>query len=306
MKESKACSKCKIVKPMTEFHNKTKSKDGKVSSCKICRQEFKRNWRRKNKDIINAKLRERYAKDVAKENKSPEQIAFVEKNASRAIRSRALRRASAERHGSIEWKFLLTLTGGKCAACGSTNDITKDHVIPVTLGGSDGLSNLQVLCRSCNSLKRCKTIDFRTKEIIEALTNFSIPCKWCGTPLLPPIDHRKYCSDKCRQDSSVKKNKEKRQVKRESEVIGAPRSSQHKVPWCGRPNGCGRVNGAAGNIIVHCSACFYPQQSSYGYKKLCPSCKHCSACGRPTKKNYLQLKEDVEKAVKEYEGIFND
>ena len=37
MKDSKRCSKCREIKPLTEFHKCSKSKDGCKSQCKICR-----------------------------------------------------------------------------------------------------------------------------------------------------------------------------------------------------------------------------------------------------------------------------
>ena len=46
---TKICSLCKIEKPLEEFHNSSKSKDGKKSSCKSCRNEDSRKWNSKNK-----------------------------------------------------------------------------------------------------------------------------------------------------------------------------------------------------------------------------------------------------------------
>lgn len=38
-----------------------------------------------------------------------------------------------------------------CQLCGATDDLTLDHIIPWSHGGSDTITNLRVLCRSCNS-----------------------------------------------------------------------------------------------------------------------------------------------------------
>ena len=52
-----------------------------------------------------------------------------------------------------------------CLKCYSTNDLTIDHVIPLSKGGDNHHSNLQLLCRSCNSIKSNYPIDYR--EVIE-------------------------------------------------------------------------------------------------------------------------------------------
>jgi hypothetical protein len=43
--------------------------------------------------------------------------------------------------------------GLACRRCGTPDDLTLDHVIPWSAGGSDDASNLQTLCRSCNARK---------------------------------------------------------------------------------------------------------------------------------------------------------
>jgi 5-methylcytosine-specific restriction protein A len=37
--------------------------------------------------------------------------------------------------------------------CRSTEDLTGDHIVPLSMGGTNTLENVQVLCRSCNSRK---------------------------------------------------------------------------------------------------------------------------------------------------------
>jgi 5-methylcytosine-specific restriction endonuclease McrA len=47
-----------------------------------------------------------------------------------------------------------------CPSCGQTNqqtELTIDHIIPLAKGGSNDISNLQTLCRRCNSRKRDRT-----------------------------------------------------------------------------------------------------------------------------------------------------
>jgi len=45
-----------------------------------------------------------------------------------------------------------------CKQCGIRAFLTVDHVIPVILGGLTVISNLQTLCRSCNSRKGAKVV----------------------------------------------------------------------------------------------------------------------------------------------------
>jgi len=53
------------------------------------------------------------------------------------------------------------LYGRKCLCCGSTENITIDHVVSVKNGGVNEIENMQPLCKSCNSRKSTKTIDYR-------------------------------------------------------------------------------------------------------------------------------------------------
>lgn len=51
-----------------------------------------------------------------------------------------------------------------CLRCGTDQNLTIDHIMPITLGGDNSLDNLQVLCKLCNSSKCAKYIDYRPSE----------------------------------------------------------------------------------------------------------------------------------------------
>jgi 5-methylcytosine-specific restriction endonuclease McrA len=48
---------------------------------------------------------------------------------------------------------ILQRDGHQCRHCGSTDNLTVDHVAPIARGGSHEDDNLQTLCGSCNSRK---------------------------------------------------------------------------------------------------------------------------------------------------------
>ena len=70
---------------------------------------------------------------------------------------RTRRRAStAERGYNGAWRRLRAahlLTYPACVVCGTTQDVTVDHIIPLVRGGQSTPTNLQTLCRKHNSSK---------------------------------------------------------------------------------------------------------------------------------------------------------
>jgi hypothetical protein len=53
---------------------------------------------------------------------------------------------------------------GSCALCGRTDDLTRDHIVPLSRGGTNARSNLRILCRPCNSAKRARMGDPKKSE----------------------------------------------------------------------------------------------------------------------------------------------
>lgn len=50
-------------------------------------------------------------------------------------------------------QFVYDRDGRRCLHCGTAAALSLDHIHPYSLGGSDHPSNLQTLCRPCNSKK---------------------------------------------------------------------------------------------------------------------------------------------------------
>jgi hypothetical protein len=71
-------------------------------------------------------------------------------------------------HSQREWEELVIAWGWRCFYCGKPvnenvepiwDSLTKDHLIPLSRGGSDDIGNLVPACFNCNRLKGTMTVD---------------------------------------------------------------------------------------------------------------------------------------------------
>lgn len=185
------------MKPCDEFSPDKRNRSGLDSWCKACRRAYKkeraeqeresgRRYRQKNADRVRDKLR-RWRK--ANPEKTREQCKRFHQNhleQRRAdarertkrnyrknkaayyahVHTRRARLRNAE--GSFtaaEWEELKTHYAHRCLCCGLREPeikLTVDHVIPISRGGSNEISNIQPLCLTCNLSKSTKSIDYRS------------------------------------------------------------------------------------------------------------------------------------------------
>lgn len=124
-----------------------------------------------NRDEYKAKSLERYhAKKAAgliecsTEKTRAWRKANPERTKAHRVQHEATRRArkadASGSHTRAEWEAICARQRNLCAACGDECKLTKDHVVPLSMGGSNDASNLQGLCGPCNSRKGARmTID---------------------------------------------------------------------------------------------------------------------------------------------------
>lgn len=105
--------------------------------------------------LKNRNARLVYAKQYRKDK--PEKVRFL--NAKR--RARKLQISGS--YTREQWETLLSFFAGVCPMCGfRVSMLSIDHIIPITKpNSSQWITNIQPLCKPCNSRKSAKIIDFR-------------------------------------------------------------------------------------------------------------------------------------------------
>ena len=148
----------------------------RVEACRKYQEEhkeqiaqYKKIWTANNRESVDASKRSYYEREreviLARSKK------WAENNSEKVRQAKInnLRKRRAARHTSRghftveEFKELCERYGNKCLACGDTEAVLEaDHVVPLTKGGSDSISNIQPLCGSCNRKKFVHIIDYRS------------------------------------------------------------------------------------------------------------------------------------------------
>ena len=143
----KVCGGCGTVKLSAEFHRSKTHGDGLAPRCKACKHQY---------DM------ERQARDGDRLREQSRQWARTHRDAVRRYsdRYKSMLLVSGNLTGR-EWMAILKKYGGICLRCGSSERLTRDHVLPISMGGTTTAANIQPLCRSCNSSKNAKYIDYR-------------------------------------------------------------------------------------------------------------------------------------------------
>jgi 5-methylcytosine-specific restriction endonuclease McrA len=195
MRELRTCARCDVSKPL-ELMVFNKTLGSYQNLCKGCKRVYDREYRERNRERLNAYDKERHAanpeyrrsqaRQWAKDNKERHNENTKRWSDANRDKQHAAEKAWRQKHphkqreknhrrkarlyeggGTYDhssWLMLLERCGNQCLRCGSRDNITIDHVVPLARGGANLISNLQPLCKPCNSGKGAKTVDYRSVE----------------------------------------------------------------------------------------------------------------------------------------------
>lgn len=142
--ERRPCTQCKTTDP-AEFWKGQRL-------CKTCDKAYK---------LAN---REKYL-DLWRHNAAQWAAANPEKARQKYTDYKARLKAAPGQLTPRLVAMVYEIHGHQCLKCAATKDLTIDHVLPLTLGGSNCLDNLQPLCRACNGGKGGRFGDYRSLAI---------------------------------------------------------------------------------------------------------------------------------------------
>lgn len=159
--DKKKCPNCEEFKDLEKFNSQN-------SYCLICHNIKNKNWKEENFEKYNESQKnyeDRNNYERQKLYKKSEKGIIINRKSSNKYRVK--RRNCKGSHTYEEWKEKLKENDYSCVCCESQEKITKDHIIPLSKGGTDNIDNLQPLCLSCNAIKNDRLLSIEElKEIV--------------------------------------------------------------------------------------------------------------------------------------------
>ncbi len=166
------CGECRREK-RRESHGRDTNREANKRWCQNHRDYNRernrphvRNYWERNQEKYRAQSRAYYEanQDRLREQKDTYRRNNLEAYAVREANRRARKAKAGGSFTQQEWHDLCAYYDYTCLRCGRQEpdiELTVDHVIPLSQGGSNDISNLQPLCGACNTRKHTKTIDYR-------------------------------------------------------------------------------------------------------------------------------------------------
>jgi hypothetical protein len=168
---AKACSKCDSLKYLEEFPKHNSGIGGKEATCKGCKSKLYRNWYEENREYAleqdfkynekNRKHRAELSRKWYEENRDralQKQQRWNKENPEMASlvhhRRRARKSALPDTLTVEEYFRTLEYFGNACALTGRTDDLEKEHAIPLSIGhGGTTFGNCYPMNKSLNVSK---------------------------------------------------------------------------------------------------------------------------------------------------------
>jgi 5-methylcytosine-specific restriction endonuclease McrA len=136
-----------------------------LESNKDRRSSYRKRYIADNKKQLLKYARERYAKDKKRFNEAARE--WRRKNPEAVLelshRRRARLAGAGGQYTKKDIERIWKAQRGKCACCRTKlgEDVHRDHIVPISKGGTNEARNVQLLCGSCNRRKHAKDpIDF--------------------------------------------------------------------------------------------------------------------------------------------------
>jgi 5-methylcytosine-specific restriction endonuclease McrA len=160
-KGPKPCTRCGEVKSLDDFPLHSKTADGHGSWCKTC---MCFNAKRYASQHVAEKRAHRREYDVQRCAVDAEYRAHLRQKYCEYAKRRRARVSGAEgSHAYAQFMSLVEACNWICPKCGigmvpphspsMYNEVTEDHIVPLSKGGSDAIENIQPLCKHCNCVK---------------------------------------------------------------------------------------------------------------------------------------------------------
>ena len=90
----------------------------------------------------------------------------------------------------------------KCMYCETTNNLTREHIVPKSLGGSKKKMNLGYACIDCNQTKD----DLLIPSVIEKYLSIPIALNWIHGRMIKLITKSNKLIDKCAYEKETSKD----------------------------------------------------------------------------------------------------
>lgn len=129
-------------------------------------REMVRQWHKRNREKMRLYQKEYIVRNPEKARRIRRNyyLAHRDQAMARYHRRRARKQAAPGRFTAAEWRALKAHYEHTCLRCGRREPevkLTPDHVVPLSMGGSNSIENIQPLCRPCNCGKGARMIDYR-------------------------------------------------------------------------------------------------------------------------------------------------